>query len=211
LKKPGRAGIAGVSDGASAQGAERQGGEVMRKSVAVSVLAILLLSVSSAYAAGYAGYYVGGGVGASFVRWEWNELEESDFEVRGADFAWKVFGGYNLIPFLALEGGYRSLGKVTDKLENIVYASETTGWDIEAMGILPMGVANFWAKVGFFRWSSEGGLLDDPRKESGTDFMWGLGAGISILNLGVRIEWEKFEVEDASHISMFTGGATFGF
>ena len=180
----------------------------MKKSAAFAVLLMLMLCVSSAYGKGL---YVGGGLGASFVRWEWTDLEEEDFKLDGADFAYKIFGGYKVIPFLSFEGGYRNLGKVTDKMNDLEYGSETSGWDVEAMGILPLGVAHAWVKAGYFFWSSEGGLLSELVSESGSDFMWGLGGDLSILTLAVRLEWEKFEMEGADHISMFTAGATFGF
>lgn len=180
----------------------------MKKFTAAAILLMLLLCVSSVHAKGF---YLGGSLGASFVKWEWSDLEVDDFELSGADFAYKIFGGYKVIPFLSFEGGYRNLGQVSDQLEDIVYAAETKGWDIEAMGILPLGVAHVWAKAGYFFWSSDGGILDDPTSESGSDFMWGLGGDLSVLTIAVRLEWEKLEIQDANHISMFTGGVTFGF
>jgi hypothetical protein len=180
----------------------------MKKSLAFAILLVLLLGVTPAHAKGF---YLGGGIGASFVRWELEDLEEEDFKLDGADFAFKIFGGYKVIPFLSFEGGYRDLGKVTDQSSGVEYGSETSGWDVGAMGILPLGIAHLWAKAGYFFWSSEGGLLDEPTSESGSDFMWGLGGDLSILGLAARLEWEKFEIENASHISMFTGGVTFGF
>ena len=180
----------------------------MKKSTAIAVMLMLLLCVSTAYAKGP---YVGGSIGASFVQWEWSDLDEEDIPVEGADFAYKIFGGYKAIPFLSFEGGYRSLGQVSDQVNDISYEAKTSGWDVEAMGILPLGIAHLWAKAGYFWWTAEGGLLDDPMSESGSDFMWGLGGDISILKIAVRLEWEKFEIENTDHISMFTGGVTFGF
>lgn len=180
----------------------------MKRSAAVAALLILIMAVTSAYGAGL---YVGGSLGASFARWEWKDIDEEDFKLDGADVAYKIFGGYKVIPFLSLEGGYRDLGKVTDGIEGVVYGAETTGWDVEAMGILPLGVAHVWAKAGYFRWSSDGSWGDDTESDSGTDFMWGLGGDLSILGIAVRLEWEKFEIEGADHISMLSAGATLGF
>jgi hypothetical protein len=180
----------------------------MKKSVALVILLVLLFAVTSAQGAGL---YLGGSLGASFAKYEWEDLDEDDFKLDGADFAWKIFAGYKVIPFLSFEGGYRNLGKVTDGVENVVYGAETKGWDIQAMGILPLGVAHLWAKAGIFFWNSDTAIGDMTGSDSGNDFMWGLGGDLSILAIALRLEWEKFEIKDANHISMLSGGITFGF
>jgi hypothetical protein len=180
----------------------------MRKLAALAILLVLLSAAASAHGAGL---YLGGSLGASFAKYEWEDIDEEDFKLDGADFAWKIFLGYKVIPFLSFEGGYRDLGKVSDGVENVVYGAETKGGDIQAMGILPLGVAHLWAKAGFFFWSSDSALGDETASDSGTDFMWGLGGDLSILKIALRLEWEKFEIENANHISMLSGGITFGF
>jgi hypothetical protein len=180
----------------------------MKKAAAVSILMILLLAVPSAYAGNF---YLGGSLGASFAKWNWTDIDAEDFKLDGTDFAWKIFGGYKVIPFLSFEGGYRDLGEVTDGIDNVIYGAKTSGWDVEAMGILPFGVAHVWAKMGFIWWSSDAAWGNENEEESGSDFMWGIGADLSILTIAVRLEWEKFEIENADHISMFSGGVTFGF
>jgi OOP family OmpA-OmpF porin len=180
----------------------------MMKSAAVAILLILLVVAPSAHGAGL---YVGGSLGASFVKWDWEDVDEEDFKLEGADFAYKLFGGYKVIPFLSVEGGYRDLGKVTDGIQDVIYAANTNGWDIEAMGILPLGVAHLWAKAGYFFWSNEGSWGNRTESDNGSDFMWGLGGDLSILMIAVRVEWEKFEIQNTDHVSMFSGGVTFGF
>ncbi len=180
----------------------------MIKSAVVLILPLVLLAVAPARGAGL---YVGGSVGASYVGLSWENVDIEDLEISGADFAWKVFGGYKLIPFLSLEGGYRDLGSVSDSFEDIVYGAETSGWDVEAMGIIPLGVAHLWGKAGYFWWTSKTEEGGEAGEDTGSDFMWGLGADVSILMIALRLEWEKFEIEDAEHISMLSGGVTFGF
>jgi hypothetical protein len=180
----------------------------MKLLTAVALLSVLLIGVSSAYGAGL---YLGGSIGASYANYNWDDVDLDDFEISGADFAWKLFGGYKVIPFLSFEGGYRNLGKVTDDVKGIVYGSETKGWDVEAMGILPLGIAHLWIKAGYFFWSSEGTWGDDTQTSDGSDFMWGLGGDLSLIAIALRLEWESFEMSDAKHLSMFSGGVTFGF
>lgn len=180
----------------------------MTRSVVIAFSLMVLIAVPSAYGAGY---YVGGSLGASFAKWDPDDIGEEDFKLDGADFAYKIFGGYKLIPLVSIEGGYRDLGKITDGVGEVVYGAETSGWDVEAMGILPLGMAHAWVKVGYIFWSSDSEFGSQTESDSGSDFMWGIGGDMSILTIAVRVEWEKFEIEDADHISMFSGGVTFGF
>jgi hypothetical protein len=180
----------------------------MAKAVALAVALILLSGVASVT---LAGGYLGAGIGVSFIRTNVEDLEVVDFELSGSDFAYKFFGGYKVIPFLSFEGGYRDLGKITDMVDDVELGMETSGWDIEAIGILPLGVAHLWVKAGYFFWNSEAGPGSNKESDNGSDFMWGLGGDISILKIAVRAEWEKFEIENTEHISMFSVGATLGF
>ena len=180
----------------------------MTRSIVIASLLMLLIAVPSAYGAGP---YIGGSLGASFAKWNAEDIDEEDFKLDGADFAYKLFGGYKLIPFLSLEGGYRDLGKITDGVGGVVYAAETTGWDVEAMGVLPLGTAHVWVKAGYIFWGSDAVRGSLTESDSGSDFMWGIGGDLSILTIAVRAEWEKFEIEGADHISMFSAGVTFGF
>jgi hypothetical protein len=44
----------------------------------------------------------------------------------------------------------------------------------------------------------------------GYDFAWGLGAAIRLGGLGIRAEFERFELEGDDNIMMLTAGVTFG-
>jgi hypothetical protein len=58
-------------------------------------------------------------------------------------------------------------------------------------------------------WSRDGkiGTLDD----SGSDFFWGLGAGVHLGPLGVRAEWESVMIDDPDGLSMVSLSGTLGF
>ena len=70
--------------------------------------------------------------------------------------------------------------------------------------------AEIFAKAGIMWWDSTNNVagLGD---ESGSDFIWGLGAGVRLGPIGVRLEWESLENKDADNLSMLSLGATFGF
>ena len=48
----------------------------------------------------------------------------------------------------------------------------------------------------------------DVTHESGTDFLWGLGAEFSLGPIGVRLEWESVEQGNVDNLSMVSLGAT---
>jgi hypothetical protein len=79
------------------------------------------------------------------------------------------------------------------------------------MGILPLGMAHVWIKAGYIWWSSDSGVPNELKNSDGADFMWGLGGDLSLLGIALRAEWEKMEIENADHVSMFSVGATLGF
>jgi OOP family OmpA-OmpF porin len=180
----------------------------MLKPVAFLV-ALLFLAVVPA--GSHAGGYVGAGIGASFIKVEPRDLEVQDFNLEGSDFAYKLFGGWRPMPFVALEGGYRDLGKISDKAGDIVVEADMSGWDVEAMGVLPLGTAHVFVKAGYFFWKSEASAGSNAASDDGTDFMWGMGADLSFLLIALRAEWERLEVGDAGHVSMFSAGVTLGF
>ena len=48
-------------------------------------------------------------------------------------------------------------------------------------------------------------------ENSGTDFFWGLGAGVHLGPIGARLEWESVEGGGPDNLSMVSLGATLGF
>ena len=60
-------------------------------------------------------------------------------------------------------------------------------------------------------WSSDLAVDALGDSESGTDLLWGLGAGVHLGPIAVRLEWESVEVSGPDNLSMVSLGATFGF
>ncbi len=48
-------------------------------------------------------------------------------------------------------------------------------------------------------------------KENETGFLWGVGAGVKLGGLAVRLEWESLGTTNPESLSMITGGVAFGF
>jgi len=153
--------------------------------------------------------YLGGSVGASFYDTSVEDVTGEDFKLEGEEFAWKIFGGVRWGSF-ALEGDYRHFGEIQNTVGSTDLSQKTTGWDLFAMGNLKIGPVMGFAKAGFLWWRGDVEVLDEPFEVTGSDFGWGLGAALLMGGLGVRAEFERFELDDGDTIMMLTAGVSFG-
>ena len=180
------------------------------KTVLVVTAALILvgLALSDAVAGGF---YVGAGVGNTFFS---SEVEDALDQIKSIDensTAWKIFGGFNPAKFIGIEGGYRNFGKVSSTVSNELFESKTSGWDVEALGRLKIAIIDIFGKAGIMWWSQDVKLLGLTFDESGTDFFWGLGGGVHLGPVGVRVEWESVVIDDPDNLSMVSLSATLGF
>jgi len=177
----------------------------------VTTLAMLLvLSLGTVFAQGI---YIGASIGNTFFGSEF-DLEDEVKDISENSTGYKFFGGFSSDSFFQLEGGYRNLGTVKVEVPGFstTFESETTGWDVYGMGRFQIfNLIDLFAKAGAFFWKTESAFVGQTVGESGTAFAWGLGAGVHLGPIGVRLEWENFQVADPETLSMLSLGATFGF
>jgi len=100
---------------------------------------------------------------------------------------------------------------VTSTVSGQTFDSKTTGWDVEALGRLQVAIIDLFGKAGAMFWSRDLTLLGSSHDDSGTDFFWGLGAGVHLGAIGARLEWESVEGGGADNLSMVSLSATLGF
>ena len=184
-----------------------------------------LLASAPAFAADDSGFYIGAGIGDGSVK---VDGIEDGLNFDGSDTAFKVLGGYKFMKYLAAELEYIDAGDAEDKwsedfkgiTEELKLTIGFSGFNASAVGILPIGEKfNVFGKLGFIMWDADfrakysyGSFEDsDSDSDSGTDFSWGVGAGFDFTdNLGVRIEYQAFEVEDAD-ADLFSGSVVWMF
>ena len=181
----------------------------MRFLTTVTATMVLLGLVTSDGAA--KGMYLGAGIGNSFFS---SDIRDAGDQIQNIDensTAWKIFGGFSGSRFIGLEGGYRSFGTVSSTISEQLFESETSGWDIEALGRVQIAIIDLFAKAGAMFWSHDVTVLGQTFDESGTDFFWGLGAGVHLGPIGARLEWETVEGGGPDNLSMVSISATLGF
>lgn len=154
------------------------------------------------------GLYFGGSIGPSFINKKISDVVWDDVKIEGNEFSYKVYGGYKLPAFLAIEGGYRNLGKVSDQLAE----HNSSGWDVNAKADLSLGPLQIFGKAGAF-FNNVKVTFNDPLQpdinKNNTKFMFGFGAGLNIERLGLRAEWESLDISQGSKVSMLTAGITY--
>ena len=153
--------------------------------------------------------YLGASIGNTYFNTEIGDAINQAQEVSENSTAWKIFLGYPLNEFLNVEGGYRTFGTVN--VNGDFYESKISGFDVEALGRLKIAMINVFAKAGVMFWTEDYKLFEESFEETGNDFLWGVGVGVSLGSIGVRAEWESIAIGDPNSLSMVSLGATLGF
>lgn len=125
--------------------------------------------------------------------------------------SWKAFVGFKGQSFVGIEGSYRDLGKIQSEISGQPFSAKTDGWDLEALGHIELSIIDIFAKAGAFFWNTDVSWSNNAGGDSGTSFLWGLGVGVSLGPVGIRLEWESLEVDSMDNLSMLSLGASLGF
>ncbi len=160
-------------------------------------------------------FYVGGGIGQSYVE-EDNVLPGEDF--KGEDFAFKVFGGYRFHKNFSVELAYIDFGKPDDNILGIDLETELYAVVLSGVGILPLSDRfELFVKLGAAYWDgkakAEVAGLTVRSDENGTKLAYGVGASFAITDqFAIRAEYEGInENRDLDRFEIFTVGGELRF
>ncbi len=173
----------------------------MKKLILVLSIFLLYFSTES-----HAQFYVGGGIGNSFINKTLTDLNGDDFKIDENSFGYKVFAGFGS-KFIGGEGGYRDLGTVKTSYNSTSLQSKITGWDVAARGKLDIGPIFAFAKAGAFFAKAENQIGSNNSTENSTNFLWGLGAGIKLGPVALRLEYEALDIDSNNFLSQLMFGA----
>jgi outer membrane immunogenic protein len=183
-------------------------------------LAVFLVAAAVPVSAIENGFYIGGSIGGSSLEVRDFDDDFGAFRFSDGDTAYKLFGGFRFLNFLAVEAGYVDLGDPADVIASIEgdeleVQIGVKGWDAFAVGLLPLGPVDLFAKVGVVSWDADiRAVLNevtDSDSDSGTDAAYGIGVAIRLGGVALRAEGEQFDIADAEDVYMFSVGATFTF
>ena len=177
----------------------------MRK--AIPLAALLALPALPAAAADN-GFYLGASVGQANLKIDdlTNDIfPDDDFD--SDDTAFKLIAGIRPLDWLGVEAAYVNFGEPEDTVLGQKLKADGDGISAFAVGFLPTGPVDLFAKVGLISWDSKiSGSFDDD----GTDLAYGVGAQFRVLSLSVRAEYEKFDISDVD-LDMISIGVTYTF
>jgi OmpA-OmpF porin, OOP family len=165
-------------------------------------------------------WYLGAGVGKSRASIDQQQialdLQNAGFTVNNVsrdrrDDSYKLYGGYQLMPYLALEGGYFDLGEFSFRADTVpmsLYAGETSikGINLALVGTLPLtDQLSALAKLGLTyndsdtRFSSNGlvGVNSFNSSTHYTSHQFGVGLAYQLTTaLALRLEAERYRIDD---------------
>lgn len=156
----------------------------------------------------YSQFFVGGGIGNSFINKELKSINGQDFKIDGDAFGYKFFAGYGT-KFFGGEGGYRNLGKLQTTINSVNIQAQISGWDVAARGKIDIGPLFGFAKAGAFFGKSEIEIGTLSYTSNSTNFLWGLGVGLNLGPLAIRVEYESLDISEDSNLAQLMFGASF--
>lgn len=179
----------------------RNGKHISRIS-AVTIAALALTSLPAVAADN--GVYIGASAGLSGVK---DDLLDYNADATG----FKVIAGWRFLDWLAVEGNYVDFGSGNDTVAGQKIKTDGDGLSLSAVGFLPIGPVDLFARVGVFDWSAHASSVSIGKfGDNGTDLTYGVGAQFRIWSLSLRAEYERFDLSgtDANLLSV---GATWTF
>jgi len=175
----------------------------MRKNIATGLVAALALTSLPAVAVDN-GIYLGGSVGQSGL-----QIDEFNYDASATGY--KLIAGWRFLDWLAVEANYVDFGSGDDRVAGTKIETNADGVSLSAVGFLPVGPVDLFARVGAIDWSAD---LSSPgvgrAGDDGTDFTYGIGAQFRVWSLSLRAEYEMFDISDAD-ADMFSIGVTWTF
>jgi hypothetical protein len=181
-----------------------RGSNFFAVAVAVTLLALPIAAADN-------GFYLGGSIGqSSFTT---GDLEDVEFD--GDATGYKVFMGGRFITFLGLEASYVDFGDIEDDQSAVGYQVEATGLTLQAVGYLPLGIADLFAKGGLFQESeitlSGSGPGAAVSSDDETAPVYGAGVQFRIKSFAIRAEVEYYDVDMADELYMISVGGSYTF
>jgi outer membrane immunogenic protein len=181
------------------------------------LLAAILTAFSATGARADGGWYLGASAGQASLEIDVEGSDSNIFRFDESDTAWKVFGGYVLdLPLidLGVEAGYVDLASSVAQFPGFQAALDPSGinaWGIAGVDIGPFGL---FGKLGAIAWNIDGQTSGSDNRsldQSGTDIGYGLGAKFMLWSLEVRVEYERYDIEEAKDVAMASIGLSWVF
>ena len=148
------------------------------------------------------GFYVGGGLGQSDSGLRSGSVNYSD-----TDTGYKLIAGFRALSVLGFEVNYADLGTASTAGAH----AKTKALDGFVMAFLPIPVVDIYAKLGVVSWQTDGSAPNFSFSHSGSDLAYGAGVQMHFGPIAARLEYEGFDIQQASTPTLLTLGVTYTF
>ena len=144
------------------------------------------------------------------------DIEDSDqnFTFDGADTGYKLFGSYMFRNGFGIEGAYIDFGEPDDDLLGQIARIDAEAWSLYGVGEFGLSDSlDLFAKAGVVSWEADSLIDGIPvGVDDGEDLALGIGATFNSGGaLGLRAEFEWFDIDDADAVWMASVGFEFRF
>lgn len=148
------------------------------------------------------GFYIGGSLGQSDSGLKSGTVNYSD-----TDVGWKAIAGFRALGILAFEANYVDLGNTSSG----GVEAKTKALDVFAVGFLPIPVVDIYGKLGVVSWKTDAHAPSFSLSHNGSDLAYGAGVQMHFGALAARLEYEAFDVSQASTPTLLSLGLTYTF
>jgi OOP family OmpA-OmpF porin len=144
------------------------------------------------------GLHVGVGVGDFSTDFEGVDDVDIDFDEN--EDTTKIFAGWRFNRWFAVQADYIDFGESTTSAGALDIEAEAKGLAPSVIGTLPLplGPVELFARAGIVFYDLDVSLgTAELVDESGEDFLYGVGVGVSLLGrLSLRAELERIEIDE---------------
>jgi len=187
-------------------------GQSRRKPLAwIAFLLPAMVAAGGAANAADNGFYVGAGVTQAKV----DDIFDTNLKIDNTGY--KIIAGFRPLDLLAVEANYIDLGDESANLGLARGTANAKAFAAFGMLFLPIPIVDVYAKAGLARWELDGrvngtvgGTLFST-DDSGTEFAYGAGAQLQFGSLGVRAEYESFDIDNTDGAEIISVGLTYTF
>lgn len=181
-----------------------------------SIIAATLVALASGTAAAQSpnndeGLYIGAAWGQFNV--DVDDIDDADeaiSRIDDDDNAWRIFAGWRINPYFALELNYVDFGENSGSTGSDAsgssgnYRLDLAGFQPAIIGSVPIGPVELFAKLGYYFYDVDIALnldnIDQDNFSADTSeeaWSYGFGAGITFFDrLHARLEYEKIDADD---------------
>jgi hypothetical protein len=152
-------------------------------------------------------------------------LTSLSFDDTDSSYRWTI--GYQLLPYLSLEGGYLDLGDITVNATSngsgslyvagpVNSRAGVDGLFFDVKGLLPLNEqVSLYGKFGLLKWDGEVTLsnvdVSDTVNEDGDDTFFGIGGSFNIYDtLALNVDYTFYKLDDLD-VDVFSVGIQFGY